>query len=134
MATLFTKIIKGDIPSTKVYEDSKCIAILDINPNTKGHTLVIPKEEHETIMDCPEELLGYLMGIVKMVANKMTDALKCEGVNISINNKEVAGQEIAHLHIHVVPRFANKGFGPFRGHEKYEEGEMQKYGNLLKID
>jgi histidine triad (HIT) family protein len=133
MTTIFTKIINSEIPSTKVYEDEKCIAILDINPNNKGHTLVIPKEEYETILDCPKEVLHHLIDVVKMVSAKMEKALGCDGINISINNKPAAGQEIAHIHIHVIPRYNKDGYALGR-HLKYNPGEMAKYGQMLKIN
>ena len=133
MGSIFTKIINGDIPSVKVYEDQKCIAILDINPNNKGHTLVIPKEEFETILDCPQGLLDHLMSVAKKVAVKMNEELKCDGMNVVINNKEAAGQEIPHIHIHIIPRYKDDGHKHGYGHVKYEEGEMQKYGEMLRI-
>jgi len=135
MASIFTKIINGEIPSTKIYEDDKCIAILDINPMNKGHALVIPKEEHETILDCPGDLMAYLMGIANKVAQKQMEVLKSEGFNILINNKPASGQEIPHLHIHIVPRYGSDGYSYAKGfgNVKYEEGEMQEYGEKLKL-
>lgn len=133
MASIFTKIIKGEIPSTKIYEDNKCIAILDINPNNKGHTLIIPKEEYETVLDCPTDLLQHLITVAKKVANKINQELECDGINISINNKPAAGQEIPHLHVHVIPRYKTDGYKFSFGHVKYSEGEMQDYGKKLKI-
>jgi histidine triad (HIT) family protein len=133
MASLFTKIIRGEIPCSKIYEDDKCIAILDIFPNHKGHSLVIPKEQYETIMDCPQEILSHLMNIVKKISEKQMNVLSCHGINININNKKAAGQEIPHLHIHVIPRYQHDGYKLGFGQEKYQEGEIQEYCNILKI-
>lgn len=135
MVSIFTKIINGEIPSTKIYEDDKCIAILDINPMNKGYTLVIPIEEHETILDCPEDLMGHLMNIANKVAQKQMKVLGSEGFNILINNKPASGQEIPHLHVHVVPRYASDGYSYAKGfgNVKYKEDELQEYGEKLKL-
>jgi histidine triad (HIT) family protein len=132
---IFTKIINGEIPSVKLYEDEKCIAILDINPNNKGHTLVIPKKEYETIIECPEGLLGHCMGIAQKIAKKQIESLGCHGFNILINNKPASGQVIAHLHIHVIPRYDRDGnwFAQGFKHDSYAEGELEEYGKKLKL-
>jgi len=135
MVSIFTKIIEGEIPSTKLYEDNKCIVILDINPMNKGHALVIPKEEHETTMECPDDILKHLMAIANKVAKKQIEELGSEGYNILINNKPASGQEIPHVHVHVVPRYSSDGYSYANGfgNVKYEEGEIQKYGEKLRI-
>ena len=98
---IFCKIIDGEIPSHKVYEDENMIAILDANPVSKGHTLVIPKNHVETIHEA--EGMEYLHeGLVK-VSNAIEDAFDPEGINIAQNNGEAAGQEVFHLHFHVTP-------------------------------
>ncbi len=134
MASIFTKIIDGEIPSTKIYEDDICIVILDIFPNHKGHSLVIPKEEYETIMDCPDDILKHLISITKKVSEKQTEELKCDGINISINNKPAAGQEVPHLHIHAIPRYKDDGYKFGFGKEEYGEGELEEFGKRLKIN
>lgn len=135
MASLFTKIINGEIPSIKLHEDERCIIILDINPNNKGHALVIPKLEVETITDCPEDILQHLMVMVKKVAEKQVKILSCDGYNVLVNNKPASGQVIPHLHIHVIPRYERDGnwfAGGFK-HHPYEDGEMEKYGERLRL-
>lgn len=98
---VFCKIIDGEIPSHKVYEDENMIAILDANPVSKGHTLVIPKKHVETIHEA--EGMEYLHeGLVK-VSNALQGAFDPEGINIAQNNGEKAGQEVFHLHFHVTP-------------------------------
>jgi len=133
MASIFTKIINGEIGATKIYEDDKCISILDINPNNKGHALVIPRFECETVLDCPEDILGHLINVAKKVAEKQMDALNCDGVNISINNKKAAGQEVSHLHIHVIPRYFKDRYKLGFGHVDYAPGEIDDYGKKLKL-
>jgi len=100
---VFCKIIKGDMPSYKVYEDEKLMAFLDANPVSKGHTLVVPKKHVENIHE--SEGMDYMWdGIVK-VANAVKESLGAEGINIEQNNGEVAGQEVFHLHFHITPRY-----------------------------
>lgn len=134
MGSIFTKIIQGEIPSVKLYEDQKCIVILDINPNHKGHSLVIPKEEYETVVECPKDVMQHLIVVAKKVATHTMKTLKCDGLNLVINNKPAAGQEIPHIHIHVIPRYSDDGYKHGYGHVKYEEGELEEYGKKLRIN
>jgi len=129
----FLKIINGEIPSVKLYEDSKCIVILDINPVAKGHCLIIPKQVFATVGECPIELLSHLFDVVKLVDAKQRKVLACDATNIFINNGKAAGQEIPHLHIHVVPRYENDGKKIAAKHDEYVKGEMLILGQALKI-
>ncbi len=131
--TVFEMIIKGDIPSTKIYEDDSVIAILDIAPRAKGHTLVISKNVYPTIEEVPLDVLSHMMEIVKKVDKKMRLALKADGTNVIINNSPASGQEVPHLHIHVIPRFKDDGISFFPPALKYEENEAKEYGEKLKI-
>lgn len=133
MPTVFEMIIKGDIPSTKLYEDDICIAILDIAPRAKGHTLVISKKVYDKITECPTDELSHIMEIVKKIDLRMRDSLKADGTNVIINNSPASGQEVPHLHVHVIPRFNGDGISFFPPSQKYEDGEMSRYGELLKI-
>jgi len=88
-----------------VYEDDNVMAFLDIRPLSEGHTLVIPKEHYETIFEIPEELVAHLYRIVKRVALAVKKATEADGISIIQQNGKAAGQEIFHLHVHVIPRF-----------------------------
>ncbi len=112
MATIFTRIINGEIPSVSLHEDDRSFVILDISPINKGHALVISKHEYETILDCPEAELAYLMSIARKTASRMKEVLKCDGFNIMINNGPASGQEVPHLHIHIIPRYTGDGKTP----------------------
>ena len=101
---IFCKIIAGKIPSKKIFEDSKVIGILDINPISEGHTLVIPKKHYETIDGVPDGEMGAIFGAVKKVVLKLRAKLEPDGFNVIQNNNEAAGQAIPHFHIHVIPR------------------------------
>jgi histidine triad (HIT) family protein len=106
---IFCKIINGDIPSYKVYEDDEVLAFLDINPVAFGHTLVIPKEHYESVFDGQEEAYGILSSKVAKVANKIKNALNCDGINILQNNGRASGQVILHVHFHIIPRMVDDG-------------------------
>ena len=105
---VFCAIAAGAIPSFKVYEDELVVAYLDINPFTKGHTLVIPKEHSQGLLDTPDELLAAIVARVKKVAAHVKAALPCEGFNILQNNGEAAGQTVKHIHFHIVPRYGRE--------------------------
>ncbi len=98
MATIFTKIIKGDIPSYKVAENENFYAFLDINPNAKGHTLVVPKKEVDKIFDLDENTYKELMLFARRVAMAIEKSVPCNRVGIS-----VIGLEVPHVHVHLIP-------------------------------
>ena len=102
---IFCKIINGDIPSKKVYEDKDVLAILDISQATKGHTLVIPKKHYDNILSINEDDYLAVMKKVKELSNKIVTNLGAEGVNILNNCNEVAGQSVMHFHVHIIPRY-----------------------------
>lgn len=133
MATVFEMIINGDIPSTKLYEDDACIAILDISPVNKGHALVISKTCYPTFTDAPMDVLSHMMEIARKIDQKQREALGAEGTNIMINNSPASGQEVPHLHIHVIPRKSGDGKTPILSKGEYAEGEAAEYGKLLRI-
>jgi histidine triad (HIT) family protein len=103
---IFCAIAAGKIPSFKVYEDDQVLAYLDINPFSKGHTLVIPKVHSAGLLDTSDEILSMLVQRVKKVAAHLKSKLGCDGFNILQNNDEAAGQTVGHIHFHIVPRWA----------------------------
>ncbi len=134
MATVFELIRDNQIPSVKIYEDDLCFVILDLSPVNKGHALVISKEAKPTFDSIDDKTLHHMIDVAKKVDRKMRDVLGADGTNIIINNGPASGQEVPHLHIHVIPRFDGDGKTfVFPSKEKYEEGEMEKYGELLKL-
>lgn len=104
---IFCAIAAGEIPSFKIYEDDMCLAYLDINPFSEGHTLVIPKAHSEGLLDTPCEMLSELIKRVKKVASHIKSTLNADGFNILQNNGEAAGQTVKHIHFHIVPRFGS---------------------------
>ena len=105
---IFCAIAEGESPSFKVYEDDEVLAYLDINPFTKGHTLVIPKQHRTGLLDAEDSLLASVLPKVKKVAAHLKSALPCDGFNILQNNGESAGQTVRHIHFHIIPRYAGE--------------------------
>jgi histidine triad (HIT) family protein len=98
MASIFTKIISGEIPSYKIAEDDNFLAFLDVNPNTKGHTLCIPKQEINKIFDMEEDLYVGLMQFSRKVAKALEKTIECKRVGVA-----VVGLEVPHVHVHLIP-------------------------------
>lgn len=119
---IFCKIVKGDIPSHKVYEDAHVLAFLDIRPVNPGHTLVIPKDHFENIYTLPDEVMARISLAVKQVAIAVKQGVEADGVNIGMNNEAAAGQVVFHAHIHVIPRVESDGLHLWP-QKDYKEGE-----------
>ncbi|MCX6714144.1 MAG: HIT family protein [Candidatus Vogelbacteria bacterium] len=112
---LFCKIIAGEIPCYKVYEDDKWLAFLDINPINLGHTLLLPKKHHRNLFDLPEDLLGEMGVILQKLSLVIKEATQADGINIGWNNESAAGQLVFHSHTHIMPRFEGDGFTHWKG-------------------
>jgi histidine triad (HIT) family protein len=132
MSCIFCKIIAGEIPSYKVYEDEFTLAFLDINPVNPGHTLVIPKKHFANIDEADEETLSLVIKTVKKVGESLKKNLAAPGYNVQENNDPAAGQIVPHLHFHVVPRILDDGLGLWP-QKKYKENEAEEILNKIKI-
>lgn len=121
MATIFTKIINGEIPCYKIAEDENYFAFLDINPLTKGHTLVVPKIEDDYIFNLDEKTYAGLMLFAKRVAHSIEAAVPCKRVGVA-----VLGMEVPHVHVHLVPLNSEKDMIISNPKLKLEPAEMQK--------
>ncbi len=106
---IFCKIVAGEIPSFKVYEDNDVLAFLDIKPATKGHTLVIPKQHFENVFDVSEEALQKVAVVAKKLSAKIKNVLSADGIRLSQSNGKAAGQDVMHFHLHIIPRYENDG-------------------------
>lgn len=102
---IFCKIVAGEIPSFKVYEDEDVLAFLDITQVTKGHTLVVPKKHCRNMLDMDDAASSTLFARIPKIARQLQTKLKAKGMNILNNNEEVAGQSVFHTHVHLLPRF-----------------------------
>ena len=123
---IFCKIVAGQIPATKVYEDDDVLAFMDIGPIVKGHTLVIPKEHVDPLMETPLPLLQKVIAVVQHIARAQKAGLKADGVNLHLANGAAAGQQVPHLHFHVVPRFNTDGHHWNWAAKKYDNPEEMK--------
>jgi histidine triad (HIT) family protein len=124
--SIFTKIVRGEIPCYKLYEDDLTLAFLDIFPVATGHCLVICKEEYKYIEDVPDEQLGKLIKSVKKVGQAVKDALGLTDYNLIVNNGPLAGQEVPHVHFHIVPRKEGDGIKQSWKQSKLEEADALK--------
>jgi len=105
MPSIFSKIVSGDIPALKIYEDHATLAFMDISPASRGHALVISKDEHADIYTIPPETLAAVGQTVQRVARGLRAALQPDGINIIQNNGAAAGQSVFHYHVHIIPRW-----------------------------
>lgn len=128
---LFCKIIEGKIPSNKIYETDKILAFLDITPVNEGHALVIPKAHYENLFEIPDEILSAIAVELKHLGSAIQKATDAGGINIAMNNREVAGQVIPHAHFHIIPRYLGDGHKLMHG-RKYAEGKIEMVADKIK--
>jgi histidine triad (HIT) family protein len=128
---LFCKVVAGEVPATKVYEDENTLAFLDIKPVNPGHTLVIPKSHYVNIFEVPEEMTTKMMQTIKKIAHGIKDGLGVENMNITMNNGLHSGQTVFHAHIHLIPRHEGDGYKMWQGRE-YEDGEKEIVADKIK--
>lgn len=114
---IFCKIIRGEIPSHKIYEDESVLVFLDINPINPGHTLVIPKRHYENILDTPPDILCKLITTIQTVAPAVLVAVGTDSFHLDINNGATAGQVVFHTHFHIMPRFIDDGYELWKGRQ-----------------
>ena len=126
--SIFTKIISGEIPSFKVAEDKNFYAFLDINPNAKGHTLVVPKKEVDKLFDLDEDTYTKLFQFSRKVAKAIEKAIPCKRVGLS-----VIGLEVPHVHVHLIPLNAMEDI-QFNKKEKFTNEEMQEIASQIALN
>ena len=126
---IFCKIIRGEIPSFKLYEDDLTYAFMDINPLNDGHALVIPKYHAENIYATPDEWFGPTMSTVRRIASAVNKVVRPEGINLLQANGPGAKQSVFHLHMHVIPRYADDGAGM---NWEIKHGDMGAIGKLAE--
>jgi histidine triad (HIT) family protein len=109
---IFARILRGEIPCVKVFEDAKTLAFMDVMPEAEGHVLVVPKEAAQDILDLSPEGLGAMMATVQKVAKAVDGALAPDGILLKQYNRAPAGQSIFHVHFHVLPRWEGVALAP----------------------
>ena len=128
-ANIFAKILRGEIPCHKVYEDKAALAFMDLFPQSLGHTLVMPKVEARNLFDISDDDLCALMVRVKKVAAGVRDAMKPEGIVLTQFNGASAGQSVFHLHFHIVPRYEGRDIA---GHGRAGKADDATLAELAK--
>ncbi|MBS3126878.1 HIT family protein [Candidatus Woesearchaeota archaeon] len=121
---IFCQIISGKVPSKKIYEDNTCLAVLDINPATKGHLLLLPKEHYTIMPQLPDKEIGHLFSVAKTLSQLLLKALKVSGTTVFIANGLAAGQRAQHFMIHLIPRKEGDGILDFQ--EKLVDAKMRQ--------
>ncbi|MFW6231376.1 MAG: HIT family protein [Nanoarchaeota archaeon] len=137
--SIFTKIVKGEIPSEKVYEDKNFLAFMDIMPAVKGHTLVIPKKQYETFIDIPDDIVCDYILVVKKVAQAVVKATKAKGYKVEMFNGSYAGQGVFHAHFHIIPRYEGEDI-LFKDESNwwvpqkdlYDDGEIKEWAQMIR--
>ncbi|PWA11801.1 HIT family protein [Pueribacillus theae] len=131
---IFCKIIAGEIPSAKVYENEHVLAFLDISQVTEGHTLVIPKNHEENVYELSEESAKHVFQAVPKIANAIKEKFNPIGMNLLQNNGEAAGQTVFHYHVHLLPRYGkDDGFGLVwkTHHDEYTPEKLQEMAEKI---
>jgi histidine triad (HIT) family protein len=129
---LFCKMVAGQIPVAKIYEDEVVLSFLDIGPISDGHTLVIPKQHFEKLHECPAGLLGEVFSRIGRIAGAVAEAINCDGYNLLCNNGRAAGQLIEHLHFHIIPRnTGDRLFSRWPSYE-YEDGKIEEIAVAIR--
>ena len=129
---IFCKIVNGEIPSIKLFENEKVLSFLDIMPVAKGHALVIPKAHHRTLLDMNHDDLKEVSLALQKVGAAVMKATNADGFNILQSNEKSAGQEINHVHFHIIPRFDNDDISFRIPRGKSEKEELEEYQKRIK--
>nr|WP_310255555.1 HIT family protein [Fictibacillus barbaricus] len=130
---IFCKIVAGDIPAYKVYEDENVLAFLDISQVTKGHTLIVPKDHAKDIYELPEETAAKLFSVVPKIASGIKQTFNPIGLNLLNNNGEAAGQSVFHYHMHFIPRYGTgDGFGAVWKTQDLPAEQMKEIAQNIK--
>ncbi|CCV07028.1 putative Hit-like protein involved in cell-cycle regulation [Mesorhizobium metallidurans STM 2683] len=127
---IFAKILRGEIPSHRVYEDDAVVAFMDVMPQGPGHTLVLPKAPSRNLLDADPATLGPLFAIVQKVALAVKKAFDADGVTIIQFNEPASGQTVYHLHVHVIPRFDGIPLKPHTGQMERPEVLVENAGKI----
>ncbi|MFH1630631.1 MAG: HIT domain-containing protein [Candidatus Aenigmatarchaeota archaeon] len=134
---IFCEIVSGRLPCSRVYEDNDFLAFMDVKPVNRGHVLVVPKMHSDLVSGMSEESIGKMMIIAEKISSSIRKSdIKCEGINFFLADGEAAGQELFHVHLHVIPRFKNDGFGfkfPADYGNKTSRDELDELSRKIKL-
>ncbi|ESZ23806.1 HIT family protein [Mesorhizobium sp. L2C084A000] len=127
---IFAKILRGEIPSHRVYEDDAFIAFMDVMPQGPGHTLVVPKVPSRNLLDADPSIFGPLFTVVQRIAQAVKKAFSADGVTVMQFNEPASGQTVYHLHVHVIPRFNGVPLKPHTGEMEKPEVLAENAGEI----
>ncbi len=130
---LFCKIVAGEIPSYKIFEDADFIGIVDIQPVNLGHALLIPKKHVINLLDMPADLLAKLGTHLQTLSQAVKEVVQADGVNVIMNNERAAGQLIFHQHSHIIPRFKDDGLEPWHNKVKPTLEELEEVRQKINL-
>ncbi len=129
--SIFSKIIRREIPATVLFENEHVIAFLDINPVNPGHTLVVPKNEQPNVLESSEQDIVEVLKVARMLAPIVVKVVNADGFVLSTNTGAASGQSVFHTHFHIIPRFENDGHASWK-HSSANEEEMEKLAEEIK--
>lgn len=129
---IFCKIANGTIPCYKVYEDDTVIAFLDVNPASRGHTLVLPKEHFANMTTCPRDILDHTFEVVQLISQAQIAQLGASGCNVITNIGKAAGQTVKHFHVHVIPRYDDDGLKLDFPPMQLTSGDMENLSSTIR--
>ena len=129
---IFCKIVRKQAPASIIYEDETVMAFLDIRPLNEGHTLVIPKKHYVNVFDIPEDQLSKVHKVAKQVSIAIKKATNADGISIIQQNGKAAGQDIFHIHVHVVPRFEGQKLPSFSNLQEVERAKLDDMAKKIK--
>ncbi|MBN1125686.1 MAG: HIT family protein [Sedimentisphaerales bacterium] len=129
---IFCKIIAGNIPCYKIYEDDMTLAFLDVGPISTGHTLIVPKEHYKKLHECPAKVLAAVSEIIGMIAGVIVETMESDGYNVLCNNGRSAGQIVDHVHFHVIPRNFDDGVFNRWPKFEYQPGQAEKVAAKIR--
>jgi histidine triad (HIT) family protein len=132
MASLFTRILAGEIPAQFVFKDAKWFCLLDIKPTNPGHVLLVPRAEGQHLADLPADTLAELGSYLARLSRAVKTGTGSDAVNVVVNDGPAAGQEVPHAHLHVIPRKTGDGRRPFQAHYQYRDGEIAQWAERLR--
>jgi histidine triad (HIT) family protein len=123
---IFCKIANGEIPSRTLYEDNDFRVIMDLNPATKGHALILPKDHFKNLYEISDNTAAKVLPLAKKMATLITEKLGCDGFNLVQNNNEIAGQSVFHFHMHLIPRYKDDKQNLVMKPHEVEAAELDK--------
>lgn len=129
---IFCKIVRGEVPCEKIYEDDRVLSFLDIGPINPGHTLVIPRAHYATLFEASAEDLCACIAVASRIAVAVFGATGAGGLNLLQNNLRPAGQRVDHIHFHLIPRHVGDDFFPNWPAKSYRPGEMEKMAEKVR--